>query len=137
MVPLTMATLPWFLCLLSYTPSLIRSTLLSHLTLPNTMLVATVFSFYLNFYLFFILTSGHFFLLLLKRGEGRERNIDVREKHQSVASYTRPRPGIACAWTGDQTRILGMYPDRELNPQPFHYRTTCQPSHTDQGIVSG
>ena len=32
------------------------------------------------------------FYLLLERGEGREkkreRNIDVREKHRSVASYT-------------------------------------------------
>ena len=47
----------------------------------------------------------------LERGEGRERNIDVKEKHQSVASCMHPD------W--DQTRNLDMCPDRESKPQPF------------------
>ena len=31
--------------------------------------------------------------LILETGEGRERNIDVREKHRSVASYIHPNVG--------------------------------------------
>ena len=46
-----------------------------------------------------------FYSLILGRGERRdkerERNIDVREKHESVASHMCP----------DQ--VLGMCPDRE------------------------
>ena len=42
-------------------------------------------------------------LLILERGEGREKNISVREKHQSVASHLV---------TGDQICSLGMCPDR-------------------------
>ena len=38
-----------------------------------------------------------FKILVLERGEGRERererNIDGREKHQSVASHTHPNQG--------------------------------------------
>ena len=45
----------------------------------------------------------------------RERNNDVREKHQLVAS----------CMTGDRTRNLGMCPD--LN------RTSDHLSHTSQG----
>ena len=40
----------------------------------------------------------HFIYLILERGGGRkkegERNIDVREKHQSVASHTCPDLGL-------------------------------------------
>ena len=45
--------------------------------------------------------------MILESREGRERNIDVREKHQSVASHT--------ALMEDQTRNLGMCPDWESN----------------------
>ena len=53
--------------------------------------------------------------LFLEGGEGRykekERNIDVWEKHQLVAS---PTP-----LTWDLTWNPGMCPDKELNWQPF------------------
>ena len=41
---------------------------------------------------------------------GGEKNIDVREKHPSVASCTHPDWGIC---------NVGRCPDQELNPQPF------------------
>ena len=45
-----------------------------------------------------ILIQGYVYcLLILETEEGRERSIDVREKHRSVASC--------------------MHPNRELNPQ--------------------
>ena len=54
-------------------------------------------------------------LLILKGREGRERerekNIDVREKHQLVASCTCPN----C----DQTCNVGKCPDQELNLRHF------------------
>ena len=40
---------------------------------------------------------------------GGEKNIDVREKHPSVASCTHPDWGIC---------NVGRCPDQELNPQP-------------------
>ena len=49
-----------------------------------------------HFILFFILTLGHFFIALereIGRGEGRERNVDVRDKHQLVAFYMCPNRG--------------------------------------------
>ena len=45
--------------------------------------------------------------------EGRERNTDVREKHQLIASRTHLDWG------------LNLQP-RALNMQPFNYRTTLQ-----------
>ena len=42
---------------------------------------------------------------------GRERNVDVREKHRLVAFY------VCSNW--DQTCSLGVCPDWELNLQPF------------------
>lgn len=45
--------------------------------------------------------------------EREERNMDVRDKHLWVASYTRP------ALTWNWTRNLGMCPDQESNPRPF------------------
>ena len=50
-------------------------------------------------------------LLILKGREGRERNINVIEKHQLVAFRMHP--------TGDKTNNLGMCPDWELNLQSF------------------
>ena len=46
------------------------------------------------------------------KGRRRERNLDVREKHRLVASYTCP--------------------DRESNPQPFGYGMTLQPTRSYQ-----
>ena len=54
-------------------------------------------------------------LLILERGGGRERererNLDVRERHQSVFSWRR--------LDQDLTPNLGMCPDWESNPWPF------------------
>ena len=55
------------------------------------------------------------FSLLLEREEWRGRIIDVREKHQLVASI--------CTWTG-----YGRCPDWESDLQPFGYRTMLQPT---------
>ena len=60
---------------------------------------------------------------LRERGRGggereSDRNIDVREKHQLVASHKCP----------DQTRSLGMCPDWESNPQPFGYWDDTPPN---------
>ena len=56
-----------------------------------------------------------FIYLFLEREEGREekreRNRNMREKHQSVASHMPP--------TGDLARNTGMCPDWELNQRPF------------------
>ena len=49
------------------------------------------------------------------RAHTQERNIDVREKHPFVASYTHPHRQLD--W--GTNRSLGMCPDRESNPQPF------------------
>ena len=63
------------------------------------------------------------FSLLLEREEewqeGRERNIDGREKHQLVTSCMSPQPGM-----GDRTRNLGMCPNQKSNLQSFTYGTT-------------
>ena len=40
----------------------------------------------------FVLFSKYFISLFLERGEMRDRNIDVREKHQTVSSLTHPQP---------------------------------------------
>ena len=40
----------------------------------------------------------------------KERNIDVREKHRLVASYTHPNQG--------SNLQLGMCPNQESNPEP-------------------
>ena len=57
------------------------------------------------------------------RGEGKEkdmeRNINVREKHRSVASCTCP--------TRDQTCNPGTCPDWESNLQPFTLQDNVQP----------
>ena len=53
------------------------------------------------------------FIDFRKRGrEGeRQKDIDVREKHQSVSSRTHPDTGL--------NHSLAMCPDWELNLQPF------------------
>ena len=52
------------------------------------------------------------------RQGGRERNIYVREKHQSVSSHT--------CLTRDWTHNPGMCPDQELNQWPFALWTAAQ-----------
>ena len=68
------------------------------------------------------------FYLFLEREEGREkerkRNINVREKHQSVA--------VVCILTRDRTRNPGNFPDRESNRQPFTLQDNTQPTELHQ-----
>ena len=42
----------------------------------------------------FFFKNIFFLLLILEKGKKRERNVHVREKHQSVASCTRPDWGL-------------------------------------------
>ena len=69
-----------------------------------------------------------FIYLSLERGEGREekreRNIDVQEKHRSVASLTPP--------TGNPAHNPGMCPDWESNQQPFGSQTNAQSTEPHQ-----
>ena len=68
------------------------------------------------------------FIYFLERGEGREkekeRNINVREIHQSVASHTCPAGGPSCD--------PGRWPDWELNWQPFGSQAGAQSSEPYQ-----
>ena len=52
--------------------------------------------------------------------EGRERNINAREKHRLVASPTHPDRGLNLQ--------LGTCLDQESNLQPIGYRKTLQPT---------
>ena len=63
-----------------------------------------------NFILFYLFFKD-FIYLLLKRGEGRESNINELEIHQSVASLTPP--------VRDLTYNPSMCPAWELNWQPW------------------
>ena len=64
--------------------------------------------------------------MLLDREEGRERNIDGREKHGSVTSHTHEDLGL-------HTHRLGIEPtNQESNSQPFNYKMMLQLSHTSQ-----
>ena len=69
-----------------------------------------------------------FIYLLLERGGGREkdreRNIDVRELHRSVASCTSP--------TGDLAGNPGMCPDWESNWLPFGSQAGTQSADPHQ-----
>ena len=78
-----------------------------------------------------IFFKKRFYLFILERGEEsgeeRERNINVQEKHQSVASCTPPSGDLVCN--------PGMCHDWELNQQPFGFQAgaqstqPCQPGH--------
>ena len=81
-----------FFCLVPYTK------LLS--TLVKNIAVSILF--------YFFLTWGHFFIPFRLTGREREKNIDVREKHQLVVSCTH----LEC---GDH-----MCLDQGLNLQPRH-----------------
>ena len=64
------------------------------------------------------------FSLLLETEKGRERNIDVREKHRLVASHLLPDWG----WTLQPRHVS----DWELNPQPFSYGMMFQSAEPHQ-----
>ena len=61
------------------------------------------------------------FLLLLERKEGREKNIDTREKHWSLASHTHPDPGLVPGPRTICIQIRGhrhWHQEQRSNPQP-------------------
>ena len=76
---------------------------------------------------FFILTQGHFFPIVLLREEGRERNINGREKHLLVASHMPLEQESYLPGQGWNPQP-SVCPDRELNLQPFSYRMMFQPT---------
>ena len=47
--------------------------------------------------------SKNIYLFILERGEGREKNIEVREKDRSAASHTHPDQAPCIFPDGDQT----------------------------------
>lgn len=51
----------------------------------------------------------------------REKNTDVRTKHQSATSCMAPP-------NGDQARKLGMCPNQELNEQPLGAQDDYRPT---------
>ena len=67
---------------------------------------------YIYFILFYFLERGE------RKEKERERNISVREKHESVASHTPP--------AGDMAHNPGMCPDWESNPQPSDLQASTQ-----------
>ena len=73
---------------------------------------------------FFPFKKKYFIYLFLERREGREkkreRNINVWEKHQMVASTLHPNQGPACN--------PGMCPAQELNHWPFALWNGAQPT---------
>ena len=62
--------------------------------------------------------------LFIERGKERERNINVREKHQSVASCTLPTEHLA--------QNPGICPDQASNQQPFRLQDEAQPTGPHQ-----
>ena len=73
------------------------------------------------------------YLFILERGEGREkereRNIEVREKHQSIASCTRP--------IRDGTCNLGMCPAQESNRWLSTLQDDAEPAEPHQSGKGG
>ena len=87
----------------------------------------------LSFFLFYFSLLKKFYLFISQDKKGREiereRNINVPEKCQLVASYTPP--------TGDLAHNPGMCPGRESNWQHFSLQASGSPlSHNSQGWVS-
>ncbi|KAF6114729.1 hypothetical protein HJG60_010663 [Phyllostomus discolor] len=81
--------------------------------------------------IFLLLFFKILFIYFLERGEGREkkkeRNINVQEKHQLVASCTPP--------TGDLAHNPGMCPDQNQTCDLSVCRTMPNPlSHTSQDL---
>ena len=68
-----------------------------YISLISTSFIMLSFQSNIRVLLFFkILTQGHLFIAFREREreEGRERNIDVREKHQLVASHIYNDQGL-------------------------------------------
>ena len=84
-----------------------------------------ILHFFLSFFLFF----KDFYNLLLERGEARERNTDVREKHQSVASSTCPD------WGPNLQPRYVPWPGIELVIFCFVGVCSSQLSHTGQRAI--
>ena len=89
---------------------------------------------------FIFLSTPKDFLPIAFRERGRERNLDTRKKHWSVAPYM-PRVGILRVQTGghtylhmdrEHTRNLAMFPDCESNLKPFDYEMLLQPTEPHQ-----
>ena len=82
----------------------------------------------LSFYIFFKIQVSFLKILLTyfqREGKGRrERNMEVWEKHLSVASLTSP--------TGDLAHNPGMCPDWELNQRPFGSQASAQSTEPHQ-----
>ena len=72
-----------------------------------------------------------FFSLLLEREAGKEKGRCERGASMGGPSYM-PRPGITETRTEGRTHNLGICLDWELNPQPFGFRTTLQPTEPHQ-----
>ena len=70
------------------------------------------------------------YINLRERERERERNIDVREKHWSVASH------MCSNW--EQTHSLCMCPGQEMNPCPFCILEKCsnQLSHLARAKIT-
>ena len=75
---------------------------------------------------------SYFTYLFLERGEGkekeRERNIDMREIHQSVASHPPP--------TGALAHNPGMCPDWELNQLLLSLQAGAQSTEPHQPVLN-
>ena len=80
--------------------------------------------YFYNWQFTFLCFLKGFIYLLLERGEGRERNINVQEIHQSVASHMPP--------AGDLARSPGMCPDWESNQRPFALQAGTQSTEPHQ-----
>ena len=83
-----------------------------------TRAVSLNYSFFLKDFIYLFLERGK------RREKERERNIDLREKHQSVASRRPP--------AGDLAHNPGMCPDWESNQRPFSSQAGTQSTEPQQ-----
>ena len=84
-----------------------------------------------GFFSFSLFSPEDTFSLLLERGEGRERNIDVREKHWSVASHMRSDRGLYTPNWGPNPQhryVLWL----AVEPAAFGYGSASQPTEPYQ-----
>lgn len=63
-----------------------------------------------------------------ERGRKIKRNIDVKESTDWLPSVPAPTAGQACK--------LGLFPDWELNPQPFSLLDNQQPYWPGQPVFN-
>ena len=109
----------------------IQCLLMSFISRSNLTVIKYIsISFLLNF--FFILTWGHFFIAFRERG--RERNIDVKEKHRLVAFPMHVDQDHSCLEWG--LNLQPRYvPWLGIKPHNLLVMEQCsnQLSHTSQG----